>query len=292
MKVASLFSGCGGFDLGFKQAGHEIVFAVDKDPVACETYNASVGRAICSDIQNIDDLPDCDIVIGGPPCQGFSIASRRRKKKTDERNNLIAEFARLVCIVHPQYFIMENVPGLLFPIFADVFQPFVRQMVENGYAVMIRKMNAANYGVPQARKRIFIYGSLDAMPPCPKPTHEPKQDTICIEGMFLKPYVTVNDVLGWTETKILSQNRSTYKMKKAEKGYFYSSNRLGRTMTAGGHSICFPEPSRMMTVQESAKIQMFPDNFEFKGNVSQQRQQIGNAVPPLLAERIAEVFGH
>lgn len=291
MRIASLFSGCGGFDLGFKQAGHNIVFAVDNDFVSCQTYKANIADIICADITTINRLPECDIIIGGPPCQGFSIASRRRKEKADGRNNMILEFARIVKNARPRFFIMENVMGLLHQQYALTLQAFLKNMIDAGYETAIKKLDVANYGVPQHRNRIFIYGGLDYIPSSPEPTHEPPIQTPCFPGFKpLRAHITANEALGWGETRILSQNRSTLKMQNAGKGYFYTSDRPARTITTGGHAICYPPPFRLMTVHESAKLQSFPDDFKFKGLFSQQRRQIGNAVPPLLARRIAEAL--
>ncbi|MHC4395631.1 MAG: DNA cytosine methyltransferase [Planctomycetota bacterium] len=284
MKVASLFSGCGGLDLGFQQAGHEIVFAIDNDQACYETYIANISEAIvCRNIDSVSLLPECDIIIGGPPCQQFSVAARGRKRKHPKDFVSILQFARVIVLNQPQYFLMENVLGLLYQPHLDLLMEFINRMETAGYNILLRKLDAADYGVPQHRKRVFIYGSLTNNPPPPKQTHS--------FGLFGKPYITTSDALGWKETKLLSQNRSTWRMLKAGKGYFYYSDRPARTVTTRGHSICLPLPSRLMTVRESAILQSFPDNFEFSGNVESQRKQIGNAVPPLMALRIAvEMF--
>ncbi|MBC8460861.1 MAG: DNA cytosine methyltransferase [Deltaproteobacteria bacterium] len=283
MKVSSLFSGCGGLDLGFQQAGHEIVFAIDNDPDCVDSYRTNLSDAIIfRDVRHISFVPDCDIIIGGPPCQQFSVASRRRKRRECEEGPSILKFARIISINQPRYFLMENVLGLLYQPHSELLQAFLERMTGAGYAVTMRKLDATDFGVPQHRKRLLFYGSLDKIPPPPKQTHS--------YGLFGESYLTVNDALGWTETKILSQNRSTWKMQEAGKGYFYSSDCPARVITTRGHSICKPPPARLMTVQESAKLQSFPDWFEFKGSIISQRRQIGNAVPPLMAYRIAESF--
>ena len=289
MKVASLFSGCGGFDLGFKQAGHEIVFAIDNNPDCVDSYKtnllqrAAVGKRlhsdaiVCRDVRDISFIPECDIIIGGPPCQQFSVASRRRKRKEFEEQPSILKFARIVQINKPTYFLMENVLGLLYQPHAELLQKFLKRMANAGYAVTIRKLDAADFGVPQHRKRLLFYGSLENIPPPPKLTHS--------FGLFGKQYVTVNDALGWKATVKLSHNRSKSGGKSES---YYFSDRPARVITTRGHSLV--DENRMMTIRESAKLQSFPDWFEFQGNITSQRRQIGNALPPLMARRIAEVF--
>jgi len=283
MKVSSLFSGCGGLDLGFQKAGHEIIYAVDLDADCVATYKHNIQNNIVhNDINMITSIPDCDLIIAGVPCQEFSVAARNTKAQEFTKESLILQFARVITINKPKFFLMENVLGLLYHPHIELLQEFIKRMEKAGYKISLRKLDAADYGVPQHRKRVFVYGSLNHIPPPPKQTHS--------FGLFGKPYITTNNALNWTETKLLSQNRSTYKMKEAGKGYFYPSNRPARTITTRGHSICLPLPSRLMTVKESATLQSFPDNFKFKGNVESQRKQIGNAVPPKMAQSIAEKF--
>lgn len=278
MKVSSLFSGCGGLDLGFKQAGHEIVFAIDNDPDCVDSYRTNLSDAIVfRDVRHISFVPDCDIIIGGPPCQQFSIASRRRKCRKFEDKPSILKFARIIQINKPTYLLMENVMGLLYQPHAELLQQFLEHMTGAGYTVALRKLDAADFGVPQHRKRLLFYGSLDNIPPPPKSTHS--------HGLFGKPYVSVNDAFGWKETVKLSHNRSRPGGKSER---YYLSDQPARVITTRGTSIV--DQNRMMTIRESAKLQSFPDWFEFKGNITQQRRQIGNAVPPLMARRIAEAF--
>lgn len=283
MKVSSLFSGCGGLDLGFQEAGHEIIFAVDIDADCVATYRQNVSDNITqNDINMITSIPTCDIIIAGVPCQTFSVAARTTKAQNFTEDSLILQFARIVTINKPHFFLLENVLGLLYEPHIDLLMEFINRMKKAGYKISIRKLDAADYGVPQHRRRVFIYGSLTKNPPPPKQTYS--------YGLFGKPYITTNDALNWKETKLLSQNRSTWNMKQAGKGYFYLSNRPARTITTRGHSICLPLPSRLMTVRESAKLQSFPNWFEFKGSITSQRRQIGNAVPPKMAQSIAEKF--
>lgn len=152
MKVASLFSGCGGFDLGFLQAGHEVCFACDIDFKACLTYKMNLDSPIVNmDIGVVNRVPDCDLIIGGPPCQGFSFANT--KKKNDERNDLIFEFARIIQINQPKYFIMENVLGIYQ--YPNLLIDFCNRL--HDYDITSYKINAVDYGVPQKRIRCFLW---------------------------------------------------------------------------------------------------------------------------------------
>ena len=160
MKVVSLFSGAGGLDLGFKMAGHDIIWADDLYGDAVETYRANLGNHIvCQDIFQVDadDVPNCDIVIGGFPCQGFSVANTKRNV-ADERNQLYKQLMRIVQIKTPKFFLAENVKGIMSLGKGEVLKMIVRDFTNLGYKVQARLLNAANYGVPQLRQRVFIVG--------------------------------------------------------------------------------------------------------------------------------------
>lgn len=161
-RVVSLFSGCGGLDLGFIWTGYRIVWANDNYPDAVETYKENIGDHITpEDIKEVDPktIPDCDIVIGGPPCQSFSLVGKRDPR--DPRSNLVLNFYEVVKEKSPEIFLMENVPGLksardksgvqIFPLLLKMFSDL-------GYCINYFILNAADYGVPQRRKRLFIVG--------------------------------------------------------------------------------------------------------------------------------------
>ena len=160
MKVVSLFSGAGGLDLGFKMAGHEIVWANDLYSDAVETYRKNLGNHIVlEDISkiNTDDIPACDIVIGGFPCQGFSVANTKRHEG-DERNALYKQLIRVIAAKKPKFFVAENVKGLLSLAKGKIAELIVSDMTALGYKVKISVLNAADYGVPQRRQRVIIVG--------------------------------------------------------------------------------------------------------------------------------------
>ncbi|HEY1801370.1 MAG TPA: DNA (cytosine-5-)-methyltransferase, partial [Terriglobales bacterium] len=158
MKVISLFSGAGGMDLGFIQAGHTIIWANDIWKDAVETYRRNLGNHIvCDDISAMDaaTIPDGDIVIGGFPCQGFSLANRKRNT-SDERNFMYLEFRRIVSEKKPRYFLAENVKGILSLDSGKVFEQILQDFSEIGYRIRHEVLNAADYGVPQRRERVVF----------------------------------------------------------------------------------------------------------------------------------------
>lgn len=160
MKVVSLFSGAGGLDLGFINAGFDIIWANDNYHDAVETYKINIGQHIVEkEIQDIktDDIPDGEIVIGGFPCQGFSVANQNRNEH-DERNKLYIEYLRVISDKKPKYFLAENVKGILSLAKGKVFDMIITDFKRAGYNVQYKLLNAADYGVPQRRERVFIFG--------------------------------------------------------------------------------------------------------------------------------------
>ncbi len=160
MRVVSLFSGAGGLDFGFIKAGHQILWANDLYRDAVETYQKNIGNHIvCEDISKIStsDIPDCDIVIGGFPCQGFSVANTKRHVD-DERNVLYKQLLRVIRDKNPKFFLAENVKGILSIGKGKVFQMILDDFQSIGYNVQYRVLNAADYGVPQTRLRVIIVG--------------------------------------------------------------------------------------------------------------------------------------
>ena len=155
MRVVSLFCGAGGLDLGFVQAGHEIVWSNDIYADAVETYRRNLGdHVVCGDITAVRsaDIPDCDIVVGGFPCQGFSVANTKRRVD-DSRNVLYRELLRVIRDKRPAFFLAENVKGLLHFDGGRAFSRILSDFSDAGYRVVHRLFNAADFGVPQRRRR-------------------------------------------------------------------------------------------------------------------------------------------
>jgi len=222
VRVISLFSGAGGLDLGFIQAGHKIVWANDIDHDCCETYRKNIGNHIVEgDISQMDlsSIPDGDIVIGGFPCQGFSVANLRRSVN-DERNDLYLQFLRTIQEKQPTYFLAENVKGILSLGGGKVLQKIIKDFEKAGYKTDYRLFNMADYGVPETRQRVIFLGIRNDL--CsktnfqfPKPTHaKPSKNN---EGK-LKSWINISEALkGIPEsldspTNLPNQECSRYKV--------------------------------------------------------------------------------
>ena len=211
-KVVSLFSGCGGLDLGFINAGFEVVWANDFFPDAVKTYKKNIGDHIyLGDITKIpsSEIPDdFDILLGGFPCQGFSIANKNRSME-DERNFLYKEMLRIVRDKKPSFFLAENVKGLLSMHDGKVVEMIIRDFQEIGYNVDYKILNAADYGVPQQRERILIIGNrLGLKNKFPEPTHQNVMGSkqLKLTGKKLKPHLTVKDATEYLADLWISYN--------------------------------------------------------------------------------------
>lgn len=302
MKVVSLFSGAGGLDLGFKMAGHDIIWANDLYGDAVETYRLNLGdHIVCEDIFKVDenDVPDCDIIIGGFPCQGFSVANTKRHEG-DERNALYKQLIRIIDAKKPKFFLAENVKGLTNLAKGKVFQMILSDFSELGYEVKYKILNAADYGVPQTRQRVIIVGvrnDVNFEYNFPKATHS-KDGT---DG--LPKWISVSDAMGPipdpdSPNTMLNHEYSKYKLNF--NGYLghrkLDPDKPAPTVTARGDNkggvVILPHPNgeRRMSCRELAAVQSFPLDYEFYGNRSSIYRQIGNAVPPLLGYAVANVF--
>lgn len=195
--VVGLFSGCGGLDLGFKQAGFDILWANDFDKDSVETYKNNIGEHIVlGDITKISskEIPsNFDVLLGGFPCQGFSVANTKRSMK-DERNFLYLEMLRIIKDKKPKFFVAENVKGLLSMEKGAVIKMIVRDFEKIGYKVDYRLLTASDYGVPQHRQRVFIIGNrIGKENPYPKMTHGLKNDLF---NPKLEPFVSTKNAIG------------------------------------------------------------------------------------------------
>lgn len=170
LTVLDLFCGAGGLSWGFTNAGYEILHAVDNDPVAVRTYQTNLGpHVVCKNAAEPLALPATAIIIGGPPCQGFSSAGLRRAG--DVRNTLVGQFARVIAALRPLAFVFENVEGFLTSEDGSYVFDLLTPVIDAGYRVHVRKVNAANYGIPQHRKRVIAIGGRGWNPTFPLPTH-------------------------------------------------------------------------------------------------------------------------
>jgi len=312
IRVVSLFSGCGGMDVGFTgnfeflgkkydDLGFKICFANDIDQDACDTYEGYFKhKPICLDIKKYLDgngiIPDCDVVIGGFPCQDFSLAGKREGFNT-ARGRLYEQMKRVIVLKRPLIFVAENVKGLtnLSGALERIKNDFAS--VYPGYRISDHLLMAADFGVPQTRERVIIVGVrndclTDFYPPSPicacDETNEDQR----------KPWVTakeaIEDLWGSENKKDRLPNQDQYSQAKNYGEHLQGNKPIradypGPTIRAEHHgNIEFHyKKKRRLTVRECARIQSFPDNFVFKGSASSAYVQVGNAVPPVLAWHIA-----
>jgi DNA (cytosine-5)-methyltransferase 1 len=325
--VLDLFCGAGGLSLGFKQAGFKCIFAIDNDKKSIDTYTRNLGKhAVCGDIYDLNlegiysflkSKPQIDVIVGGPPCQGFSV--QRRGNDKDARNLLVLEYLRLVLEARPQVFVMENVSGLLSKRGEPVLKEFKEQVSSAGYEISIEKLDASAFGIPQRRKRVFLVGCSNKRAfkfPTPSKRYLEAPKTVR-DVIFDLQDLDEHDIANHKADKLSAINIERIKSIKEGQGrdslpehlqlpcHRNNSNHrhldtYGRmawdlpasTITARFDSFSrgrfgHPVLDRTITLREGARLQTFPDNFEFIGTKVEVARQIGNAVPPLLAKKIA-----
>ena len=324
MRVISLFSGCGGLDLGFERAGFEIPIANEFDRSIWQTYrrNHPHTTLLTNDIRQLraDDLPDdIDGIIGGPPCQSWSEAGAQRGIN-DSRGQLFFDYIRILDAKQPKFFLAENVSGMLANRHSDAVRNILELFRQCGYDVSISLVNAKNYGVAQERKRVFYIGfrrdlNIDWQFPRGSTADDSKKLTLrdviwnlqftavptaagnihndlainCNEyftGGFSTIFMSRNRVKAWDEQAFTVQagGRHCQLHPQAPKMVFVEPN-VRRFVEGSEHLY------RRMTVREIARIQGFSDDFQFiYSNANDAYKMIGNAVPVPLAHEIAEAI--
>jgi DNA (cytosine-5)-methyltransferase 1 len=295
-KVVSLFSGCGGMDLGFKGGfeflgkkydSHpfEIIWANDLNEAACRTYRKNVGREIhAGDIwQLMNRIPEtADVVVGGFPCQDISVNGKGRGVD-GARSGLYRAMVKVVEMTKPKVFVAENVKGLLNRNNRDSLKRVVEDFGALGYDVSLELYHAAAYGVPQSRERVFIVGTL----PSVKKFEPPKP------LLGEKEWVTAKDALVDLETVERDEHTShiwSFAKKSPQQGSRkLRADRAAQTIRAECHGNIQWHYSleRRISMREAARIQSFPDDFIFDAKLRETERQVGNAVPPVLAWHIA-----
>ena len=341
--LIDFFAGAGGLSLGFTRAGFDVKIAVDNCAVAVETHRRNLGDHARDIDMGAADLafPSATVVAGGPPCQGFSSAGLR--KRGDDRNTLVGRFAHLVARLRPAMFVFENVEGFFTAEDGSRVIELLEPLIETGYRIHLRKINAANFGVPQHRKRVIAIGALGWDPQFPEPTHAaygapgarlagfrlpltptlgealaglpsasraapgqpedhyfvPLQGLDLERAQALRPGQTMRDLpeVYWHDSyrrrafRRVKDGTPTERRGGAPAGLRrLRSQEPSKAVTgAARNEFVHPTEDRCLTVRECARLQTFPDDFRFFGNASERMQLIGNAVPPLLASRIAEV---
>jgi DNA (cytosine-5)-methyltransferase 1 len=329
MKVISLFSGCGGLDLGFSQAGFEIIYANDNDSAVWETFEKNhkipIDRRSLFDIPS-KEIPDADGILGGPPCQSWSLAGEMRGAK-DERGKLFYEYIRVLKAKKPRFFLAENVPGIISKTHLPEFKKIMKMFSTVGYTISFELIDARNYGVPQERKRVIIVGfkkSLGKKFVFPPPSHS-KHGNKTLDGQKTEKWLTLKDAIGDLPEPVHAQEKNKANidlsipnheyMNGSFSSIYMSRNRRRNwnepsfTIQAGGrHAPLHPSSAQMqkvetdlwkfkgqnpvfrrLSVRETARIQTFPDNFIFYyKNIADGYKMIGNAVPVRLAKVISE----
>ena len=296
--IVSLFSGAGGLDYGLTTAGHEIIWATDIDGDSCETHRRNIGGPIVkADIKDIDitQIPAADVITGGFPCQGFSIANKLRNT-SDSRNELYKEMLRIVRGKNPKWFIAENVSGILSLGEGKVMEMILSDFTSSGYRVVYKLVNMADFGVPQIRKRVIILGTRSDLPESstlnhPIPTHAKTP------SLFHQAWKSSGQAMKEFSDQIVANDiQSKYKMVERDfTGHRKADpNKPAPTILARGNgkggvnATPHPLEPRRMSVMESAYIQSFPTTYVFCGSMTSQYRQIGNAVPPLYGAALGQ----
>lgn len=334
LSIIDLFCGCGGLSLGFEHAGFNVLLGIDMWEDALVTYrrNHKNGNTLCADlatltVEEVDkaiNYEKVDVIIGGPPCQGFSIAGKRIVD--DDRNKLYKSFVRMVAYFKPKAFVLENVPNILSIGEGVVKDAIIQDFSELGYKVTYKVLLAADYGVPQNRRRAIFVGMLEGKEfEFPKPTvmqpvtskeaiSDLPEEGIEDGGNYPMPPQTEYQKLMrrgcdrlYNHEITIHNDRTKEIIAMVPDGGNYkdlpvelqntrkvhiawtrlNSKRPSMTIDTGHFHHFHYEYNRVPSARESARFQSFPDSFVFVGNKTSKLKQIGNAVPPLMAEVIA-----
>lgn len=340
-----LFSGAGGMSLGAQWAGIRLFLAVESDPFAANTFkvNHPDVEILCKPIESVDaiDIPDHLrplVVFGGPPCQGFSTSNQRTRSAKNPKNWLFREYMRIVRMVKPEWVVFENVTGMTITDSGNFLRAILAEFKDAGYTASHFILNAAEFGIPQRRSRLFVVASLHGKSvSAPKPTkilRTSVRDAISDlpvlrngASMDELPYRTATSsvyasLLRKDLTKcsnhVVSMNAPTIleRFKHVPQGgnwedipahLMQNYKDRSRCHTGIYHRLRYDEPSvvignfrknmlihptqtRGLSVREAARLQSFPDDFAFTGSIGFQQQQVGNAVPPLLAKVVFDAL--
>lgn len=333
MNVVDIFAGCGGLSNGFEQAGFKVLLGIDNDESASKTFlhNHKNAQYLLKDIRQVKltDIKEkignkkIDVVIGGPPCQGFSLSGKRAF--LDPRNSLYLEYFRIVDMLKPTVSIIENVPGLASLYDGKALESIKQEFTKRGYSVSHKILKADEYGVPQIRKRIVIVGTKGKEFEFSKPNKmvvtlaEAISDLPTLNGnesaeKYDKNPINEYQKMMRKQSKNLHNHTGTSHSEKTkeiislvpEGGNYKNlpkkfqgtrkvniawtrldSSKPSLTIDTGHRHHFHPWEDRVPSVRESARIQSFSDDFIFLGSKTSQYKQVGNAVPPLLAKNIA-----
>lgn len=295
--AVSLFCGAGGLDMGFDRAGFKTIWANDMDANACKTHqNWSKATVVCGDISKVDyaAIPVSDVILGGFPCQGFSLSGPR--KIDDSRNVLYKHYVKLVRQNKPKAFVGENVKGLLTMGEGKIIDAIVADFAECGYDVYCKLVNAKNFGVPQDRERVIIVGFRQDLHVRDFKLPDTNGQTMTLrEAIGNMPQVKPCDVCDAPySSRYMSRNR-----KRGWDDVAYTVPAMAKQVTLWPGSPDMKKldkdlwafgdegTTRRLSWREAAAIQTFPTDLEFSGDLTSIYKQIGNAVPVKLAEFVA-----
>ncbi|HEY3876475.1 MAG TPA: DNA cytosine methyltransferase [Candidatus Kapabacteria bacterium] len=312
--VISIFSGCGGSSLGYRTAGGKVLLAVEWDDNAAETYrlnfpdtpiyHGDIGKLSVEEILERTGLQpqELDLFDGSPPCQGFSLAGRRSMR--DDRNQLFREYVRLLRGLQPKVFVMENVAGMVRGNMRFIFTEILKELQASGYKVKARVMNAKFFGVPQSRERIIFIGvrtDLGILPSHPVGSAKVISAASSLKDVSFDPdehamlLAAGKKYAAYASWPLLKPGgkRTDLGVKNGYSCVKVFPDRPCPTVTKNDgnltmHGLMHWSEQRRFTVAEYKRFQSFPDSFRFAGSYKDAVQRIGNSVPPLFMQRIAE----
>jgi DNA (cytosine-5)-methyltransferase 1 len=338
MGCVSLFSGCGGLDLGIERAGFRVRLAVDNDPLCAESYTANFPHAsfyrgsvtdFVRDLRGgtlLDETDEIELLVGGPPCPPYSKSRFYRKEKPralqdDLAWETINGYLDTLRFLNPKAFIFENVAGFAYKVHREALELIVTEAERAGYSCTWRIINAADYGVPQIRERFVLVGTRDGHFQFPPPTHakEPGRDLLSTR---LEPWRTAGEAIGDLDTDDNADDTGHFAGGRFHDllcqippgdNYLYFTEKRGHprprfkwrsrywsfllklspdlpswTIQArrSNNMGPFHWRNRILRIEEVKRLQTFPDDWFLSGTIEQQWRQVGNAVPPRLAEHI------
>lgn len=343
-KVVDLFCGAGGLSLGFQNAGFQISGGIEFDNTIIKTHEKNFPNAIniCADIRNISDEEvlnrfdnNCDVIIGGPPCQGFSAANMwQSDEEKIEKNRLFYEYIRFVKLLKPKAFVIENVKQILTRENGYAKNEILKITSELGYKVKYSVLRASDYGVPQKRERAIFVGIRNDLDIEFKFENLNRKSVVCVKDAISdlyeivtnseepfrlknKPQSDYQKLMRKNSDDIIFNHLTKFPCEKVQERMKYvpqggnwkdvptemwdtqrtnrhssayrrlSEQDVSITIDTGHMNYFHPLYNRVPTVRESARIQSFPDYFIFIGNITSQYLQVGNAVPPLMAQAVA-----
>ena len=308
MNIVSLFSGAGGLDLGLIQAGHQVIWANDIYQDAVATYRLNIGGFV--DTRDICDvpareIPAADVVVGGFPCQGFSVANWKRSVD-DPRNQLYKQMVRIIAEKQPSFFVVENVKGIVSLGKGEILKKIENEFSGTGYRTTWSVLNSADYGVPQKRFRFIMLGvrnDIAMLPPQFPPDKTHQDPGMSGQSQSLPPWVTVGRALAHIpepseDSELPNHNFSNYKLTfNGHLGHrFIDPDKPAPAVTGRGDDrggvvvLHHPSNLRRMSVRELAAIQSFPDDFVLCGTKTSCYRQVANAVPPNLGRNIGRML--